>query len=45
MSESGKAREIGKTDGFIKVVIDGQTETILGALCRASRGQKSFSFL
>jgi hypothetical protein len=29
MSESGTAREIGKTDGFIKVVIDGETETIL----------------
>ena len=38
MSESGKAREIGKTDGFIKVVIDAETETILGATALCEQG-------
>jgi pyruvate/2-oxoglutarate dehydrogenase complex dihydrolipoamide dehydrogenase (E3) component len=38
MSESGKAREIGKTDGFIKVVIDAKEETILGATALCEQG-------
>jgi pyruvate/2-oxoglutarate dehydrogenase complex dihydrolipoamide dehydrogenase (E3) component len=40
MSESGKAREIGETDGFIKVVIDGATETILGATVLCEQGSE-----
>ena len=40
MTESGKAREIGKTDGFIKVVIDAETETILGATALCAQGSE-----
>ena len=38
MTESGKARELGKTDGFIKVIIDGETEAILGATALCEQG-------
>jgi pyruvate/2-oxoglutarate dehydrogenase complex dihydrolipoamide dehydrogenase (E3) component len=31
MTESGKARELGKTEGFIKVILDANTEAVLGA--------------
>lgn len=44
MTVSGKAREIGKTDGFMKVVIDAATEAILGRPRSASRDRKSSSF-
>jgi pyruvate/2-oxoglutarate dehydrogenase complex dihydrolipoamide dehydrogenase (E3) component len=40
MKESGKAREIGKTDGFIRVVIDAETETILGAAALCEQGSE-----
>ena len=40
MTESGKARELGKTDGFIKVVIDGETEAILGATALCEQGSE-----
>lgn len=38
MSESGKAREVGKTAGFIKVVLDAGTEEILGASVLSAEG-------
>ena len=31
MSDSGKARELGKTAGFIKIVLDAETDEFLGA--------------
>lgn len=37
MADSGKARELGKTDGFIKVVVDGATGEILGATALCER--------
>jgi pyruvate/2-oxoglutarate dehydrogenase complex dihydrolipoamide dehydrogenase (E3) component len=38
MTDSGKARELGKAEGFIKVIIDADTGAILGAtaLCEQS---------
>jgi pyruvate/2-oxoglutarate dehydrogenase complex dihydrolipoamide dehydrogenase (E3) component len=44
MTESGKARELGKTDGFIKVIIDGETEAILGATALASKVRNRSTF-
>jgi pyruvate/2-oxoglutarate dehydrogenase complex dihydrolipoamide dehydrogenase (E3) component len=35
---NGKARESGETEGFIKVIIDGKTNRILGAAVLASAG-------
>ena len=40
MSDSGKARELGKTDGFIKVVIEKGTCRILGAACLCENGSE-----
>lgn len=40
MTESGKARELGKTDGFIKVIIDCETEAILGATALCEQGSE-----
>jgi len=40
MTDSGKARELGKTDGFIKVIIDGETEVILGATALREQGSE-----
>lgn len=37
MADSGKARKLGKTDGFIKVVVDGATGEILGATALCER--------
>src|SRR5439155_1575541 len=38
MEENGKAREIGETKGFIKVIVDQQTNRILGAAVLAAEG-------
>ena len=38
MRENGKAREIGETEGFIKVVADARSGRILGAAVLASEG-------
>ncbi len=38
MSTSGKAREVGQTTGFIKVVIDADTDIVLGAACLCHNG-------
>src|SRR5215216_5081914 len=38
MKGNGKARELGETAGFIKVIIDGKTNRILGAAVLASAG-------
>ncbi len=38
MAESGKAREVGKTAGFIKVVLDAHTDEILGAAALCVEG-------
>jgi pyruvate/2-oxoglutarate dehydrogenase complex dihydrolipoamide dehydrogenase (E3) component len=38
MSTSGKARELGQPTGFIKVVIDAETDRILGASCLCPNG-------
>ena len=44
MTESGKARELGRTDGFIKVVIDPETDKILGAAAVCNRDPSLCSF-
>ena len=41
MATSGKAREIGKTAGFIKVVLDANTDEILGATVLATEGAET----
>jgi pyruvate/2-oxoglutarate dehydrogenase complex dihydrolipoamide dehydrogenase (E3) component len=38
MADSGKARELGKTEGFIKVVIDAGSDRILGATALCEQG-------
>jgi pyruvate/2-oxoglutarate dehydrogenase complex dihydrolipoamide dehydrogenase (E3) component len=38
MSANGKAREIGEPDGMIKVIVDAEDETILGAAVLAAEG-------
>lgn len=38
MAHSGKAFEIGETDGFIKVIVDTDTNRILGAAVLAAEG-------
>ncbi len=38
MTESGKAREIGKTAGFIKVLVDAATDEIVGAAALCAEG-------
>ncbi len=38
MADSGKARELGKTEGFIKVVADAGTGEILGATALCEQG-------
>ncbi|MEP7036969.1 MAG: FAD-dependent oxidoreductase, partial [Acidobacteriota bacterium] len=38
MKSNGKAREIGETAGFIKVIIDANTEKIIGAAILANEG-------
>lgn len=38
MKSNGKAREIGEPIGFIKIIIDAQTERIIGAAVLASEG-------
>lgn len=38
MKKNGKAREIGESVGFIKVIIDARTEKIIGAAVLASEG-------
>ncbi len=38
MTESGKARELGKTEGFIKVIVDADTDAILGATAICEQG-------
>ncbi len=38
MKGNGKARELGETQGFIKVIIDAKTNRILGAAVLASEG-------
>ena len=40
MSTSGKAREVGQTTGFIKVVIDADTDLVLGAACLCHNGSE-----
>ena len=40
MTESGKARDLGKTDGFIKVVIDPEADEILGAAAVCEQGSE-----
>ena len=38
MSQTGKARELGKDRGFIKVVLDAPTNEIVGAAALCERG-------
>jgi pyruvate/2-oxoglutarate dehydrogenase complex dihydrolipoamide dehydrogenase (E3) component len=38
MAESGKARDLGRTAGFIKVVLDAHTDQILGATVLSTEG-------
>jgi pyruvate/2-oxoglutarate dehydrogenase complex dihydrolipoamide dehydrogenase (E3) component len=38
MKKNGKARELGETAGFLKVIVDGETERILGAAVLATEG-------
>jgi pyruvate/2-oxoglutarate dehydrogenase complex dihydrolipoamide dehydrogenase (E3) component len=38
MKANGKAREVGETAGFIKVVVDGEDDRLLGAAILASEG-------
>ncbi len=38
IKDSGKAREIGKTAGFIKIILDAGTSEILGATVLATEG-------
>lgn len=38
MADSGKARELGKTEGFIKVVVDEDAGTVLGATALCEEG-------
>jgi pyruvate/2-oxoglutarate dehydrogenase complex dihydrolipoamide dehydrogenase (E3) component len=38
MKSNGRAREFGETEGFIKVVVDAETERILGAAVLATEG-------
>jgi pyruvate/2-oxoglutarate dehydrogenase complex dihydrolipoamide dehydrogenase (E3) component len=38
MKKNGKAREIGETQGFIKVVVDTDTQKLLGAAVLSSEG-------
>jgi pyruvate/2-oxoglutarate dehydrogenase complex dihydrolipoamide dehydrogenase (E3) component len=40
MSDSGKARELGKTEGFIKVIVDAGTHRILGATALCEQGSE-----
>ncbi len=40
MTASGKARELGKTEGFIKVVVDAEHDTILGATALCEQGSE-----
>lgn len=40
MSTSGKAKEVGQTAGFIKVVIDAETDRFLGAVCLCHNGSE-----
>ena len=40
MTTSGKAREVGQTAGFIKVVIDADTDLVLGAACLCHNGSE-----
>ncbi len=38
MRDNGKAKEIGETSGFCKVVVDAESEQILGAAVLAAHG-------
>ena len=38
MSDSGKARELGKTEGFIKVLVEKGSDKFLGAACLCENG-------
>lgn len=38
MASSGKARELGNTTGFIKVIVDAETDTLLGAAALCEQG-------
>jgi pyruvate/2-oxoglutarate dehydrogenase complex dihydrolipoamide dehydrogenase (E3) component len=38
MKSNGRAREFGETEGFIKVIIDAETDRILGAAVLATEG-------
>jgi len=38
MKKNGRAREMGEPKGFIKVVVDAETEQILGAAVLAAEG-------
>jgi len=40
MTESGKARKLGKTEGFIKVIVDAETDAILGATALCEQGSE-----
>jgi pyruvate/2-oxoglutarate dehydrogenase complex dihydrolipoamide dehydrogenase (E3) component len=40
MVDSGKARELGKTEGFIKVITDADTNAILGATALCEQGSE-----
>ncbi len=40
MTDSGKARELGKTDGFIKVIVDGKSDRIIGATALCEHGSE-----
>jgi pyruvate/2-oxoglutarate dehydrogenase complex dihydrolipoamide dehydrogenase (E3) component len=38
MKNNGKARELSETEGFVKVIVDSETERILGAAVLAAEG-------
>jgi pyruvate/2-oxoglutarate dehydrogenase complex dihydrolipoamide dehydrogenase (E3) component len=40
MRDSGKAKELGKAEGFIKIVVDPERDRVLGAACLCERGSE-----
>jgi pyruvate/2-oxoglutarate dehydrogenase complex dihydrolipoamide dehydrogenase (E3) component len=40
MVDSGKARELGKTAGFVKVIVDADSEKVLGATALCTEGSE-----
>ena len=45
MKSNGRAREFGETEGFIKVVVEAETDRILGAAVLATEGPELIHML